>query len=76
MAEIGGSFEKFGVDTGSRPSDISYIFWSICLEYWGKPRFFLLGEIPNLDLNPEKSHSYQELLWLSSGTSNQRQDSA
>jgi hypothetical protein len=39
-------------------------------------KMFLIPEIPSSTLNPEKSHSYPELLCLSSGSSNQRQDSA
>ena len=38
-------------------------------------KMFLIREIPSY-LSPEKNHSYPELLWLSSGSSNQRQDSA
>jgi len=37
---------------------------------------FLIREIPSLDLSPGKSHFYPELLWFSSGSSNQRQDNA
>jgi hypothetical protein len=39
-------------------------------------KMFLIQEIPSLDLCPEKSHCYPELLWLSSGSSKQRQNSA
>jgi hypothetical protein len=38
-------------------------------------KMFLIREIPSY-LSPEKSHSYPELLWLSSGFSNQRQNNA
>jgi hypothetical protein len=39
-------------------------------------KMFLILETPSLDLSPEKSHSNPELLWLSAGSSNQRQDTS
>jgi len=73
--ERSGPFIKLGVDTGSTLSDSSYNFCSIFGRTEENLKMFLIREITSLDLSPEKSHSYPEILWLSSCSSNQIQDS-